>query len=189
MCACVVRARVLCARACCARACVVRALFCLCLNMRERTHALVMHVLARHVSASVTASYVPVSVPKNIATPVIFITRQCYRVSLFSQHNYTWRRVGPSLLLGPHEILLPTPSAASATSLRREETMEMEEKDREAAFSNGQDGGKTGEDDPTTQCGLGSFHPPWLQHCTNMKSFTAVLSCVTVFGSINFRLA
>ena len=67
--------------------------------------------------------------------------------------------------------------------------MEMEDKEREAAVSNGQDGGKTDVDepDPSTLCGLGSFHPPWLQHCTNMKSFTAVLSCVTVFGSINFR--
>ena len=76
--------------------------------------------------------------------------------------------------------------------------MELKDRDTEAATNGqykGSSGGEEGEDvvsgvvtvDPATQCGLGSFHPPWLQYCANMKSFTAILSCVTVFGSMNFR--
>ena len=72
----------------------------------------------------------------------------------------------------------------------------MEIEDKETAARSGECKGADDEDDiaggvdaidPDRQCGLGSFHPPWLQGCANMKSFTAVLSCVTVFGSMNFR--
>ena len=37
-----------------------------------------------------------------------------------------------------------------------------------------------------TQCGLGPWRPSWLQRGNNMATFTAVLSCWSLFGSMNF---
>ena len=37
-----------------------------------------------------------------------------------------------------------------------------------------------------TRCGVFSWRPSWLMPCSNMKAFTAVLSFLSVFGSMNY---
>ena len=42
------------------------------------------------------------------------------------------------------------------------------------------------EEDLSHMCGVGRWRPQALQRCANMRAFTVILSCVTVFGSMNF---